>query len=187
MLEINIQDLRTKQRALDDMVIEQHGIVWTREQRLVNTVTALVVELAEMANDARWFKVWSLNQEPKETLVEEYVDCIHFYLSIFNQLEDGSPTYKITNRIAELVEVRRPLDQYTLRDSSAKNALFISMVNRLTSFITTAGLMADMKCLALSWVSFMQLGEMMNLSADEITKAYHKKWQENIDRQKNGY
>lgn len=53
----------------------------TSEKRLL----ALLVELHELANETKCFKFWSVNPNgKKDKILMEYVDVLHFTLSIFN-------------------------------------------------------------------------------------------------------
>ncbi|MFB6366866.1 dUTP diphosphatase [Paenibacillus elgii] len=90
------------QKELDARFIKEKGLEGV--DLLPNTVLALQVEIAELANEWRGFKYWSNDQEPRfnvlevggidcseEKLVnrvlEEYADCLHFFLSIARQFD----------------------------------------------------------------------------------------------------
>ncbi|KJD59251.1 dUTPase, partial [Bacillus amyloliquefaciens] len=93
---MNLQKMFEMQKALDDRIIKEKGL--EGQDLLPNLILALQVELAECANEWRGFKHWSNNREPrtcvidkkgqtakeyyKNPLLEEYVDCLHFILSI---------------------------------------------------------------------------------------------------------
>lgn len=100
---MNLQKMFEMQAELDRRIIREKGL--EGQDLLPNTYVALITELGEFANEGRWFKHWSNNQEPKQPeynwmtyrddlewkpeygyksypLLEEYVDCIHFFLSI---------------------------------------------------------------------------------------------------------
>ncbi|MBO4541463.1 MAG: dUTP diphosphatase, partial [Bacilli bacterium] len=58
-----------------------HGVSYqtTKSRRLL----ALLVEMGEFANETRCFKFWSLKgPSPKEVMLDEYADGLHFYLSL---------------------------------------------------------------------------------------------------------
>lgn len=118
---LTLSDLYEKQKELDARIIKEKGLEGV--DLLPNTVLALQVEIAELANEWRGFKHWSNNREPrrevkchacrgrgyfefgadadkehcmycegsgvqeKDPLLEEYVDCLHFFLSIARQLD----------------------------------------------------------------------------------------------------
>ncbi|WP_232729834.1 dUTP diphosphatase [Paenibacillus phocaensis] len=96
------------QKQLDARIIKEKGL--EGQDLLPNTVLALQVEIGELANEWRGFKHWSNDREPryekrtiafrdkedgtgdafehvKYPLLEEYVDCLHFFLSIARQLD----------------------------------------------------------------------------------------------------
>ncbi|MGE8207733.1 dUTP diphosphatase [Heyndrickxia sp. NPDC080065] len=67
---MNLEKMLTAQAELDKHIVEKkglHGVVL-----VPNTFLALQVELAEFANEGRWFKHWSDNQKPR---IEAYVEC----------------------------------------------------------------------------------------------------------------
>lgn len=124
MLEITLEQLYEMQKDLDARIIKEKGL--EGQDLLTNTVLALQVEIAELANEWRGFKHWSNDREPRievevecrtcrgkgvvpdlalgygycicpdcgrsgvvvvNRLLEEYVDCLHFFLSIARQLD----------------------------------------------------------------------------------------------------
>lgn len=86
MSGITISDLYEMQKKLDERIIREKGL--EGKDLLPNTVLALQVEIAELANEWRGFKHWSKDQNPRrERMLEEYVDCLHFFLSIARQLD----------------------------------------------------------------------------------------------------
>lgn len=111
---MNLTKLFETQAALDEHIMQGHPEL--RGQNNIDwKLLALQVELGECANEWRGFKKWSKDQEPrtkaesicgcimcehhsipnkKNPLLEEYVDCLHFILSIgleheFEELVDG--------------------------------------------------------------------------------------------------
>lgn len=125
---MDLTKLFEMQRKLDARIVKEKGL--EGQDLYPNTVLALQAELLEFANEGRWFKHWSENQEPrtevevkctacdgtgdlnyeavqedaegsgnheyvdcgecdasgvsgmKNPLLEEYVDSLHFFLSI---------------------------------------------------------------------------------------------------------
>lgn len=78
---MNLVELYKIQKELDDRIYEEHNL--EGKNLIPAKILALQVELGELANETRCFKFWS-NKGPssKETILEEYVDCLHFILSI---------------------------------------------------------------------------------------------------------
>lgn len=115
---MNLKKLFEAQADLDKHIIEKKGLQGV--DLLPNLILALQVELGECANEWRGFKYWSDDQEPrinvpyhtlsaniytgekfpdveyKNLLLEEYVDCLHFILSIGNYLglQNYSPSFQ---------------------------------------------------------------------------------------------
>lgn len=103
---LTLEQMFEMQADLDAKIIKEKGL--EGKDLIPNTVLALQVELGELANEWRGFKHWSKDQEPRyekrervfsgpdsppgshETvsypLLEEYVDCLHFFLSLGRQI-----------------------------------------------------------------------------------------------------
>lgn len=75
------------QKELDKFIIESKNIQITEKELMTDTLMALSVEVSELANEIRSFKHWS-NKGASERgiILGEYVDVLHFFLSIGNQL-----------------------------------------------------------------------------------------------------
>lgn len=69
------------QKNLDTYIETNHPI--DRQAGFSKKYLALLVELGELANETRCFKFWS-NKPPSDevTILEEYVDVLHFILSL---------------------------------------------------------------------------------------------------------
>jgi dimeric dUTPase (all-alpha-NTP-PPase superfamily) len=88
MMKLNIKDLYPIQTQLDDRIFKTHGTSRLATHR--DRMLALLVELAELANETRCFKFWSLKPASASDVIgQEYVDGIHFLLSLGIDL--GSP------------------------------------------------------------------------------------------------
>ncbi len=80
-MNINLTNCLVKQAELDERIMQMHS--QTRESTQRKRVLALLVEIAELANETRSFKYWSLKgASEKDVLIEEYVDSLHFLLSL---------------------------------------------------------------------------------------------------------
>jgi dimeric dUTPase (all-alpha-NTP-PPase superfamily) len=78
---MNLSKLFELQRKLDERIREQHNLQGV--SLLSKKILALNVEIGELANETRCFKYWS-DKRPsdKDVILEEYVDCLHFILTI---------------------------------------------------------------------------------------------------------
>ena len=127
---------------------------------------ALLVELGELANETRCFKFWS--EKPpseKHVILEEYVDGIHFLLSLGNEI---GQQYK-----------SRPLPAGKISMTKQFNHVF----ERCAEFYRhpEETHYKDMM------ESYLQLGELLGFTDTDIKKAYHEKNEVNYDRQNQGY
>lgn len=79
---MNLEPLFQMQKELDAHIEQQHPRE-EGEDRLAKKTLALQVELGELANELpEVFKFWSNKKNSMERALEEYVDCLHFILSI---------------------------------------------------------------------------------------------------------
>lgn len=187
-----LERLYEMQKALDARIIKEKGL--EGQDLLPNTVLALQVEIAELANEWRGFKHWSNDRVPRTSkihqdrdayletnpLLEEYVDCLHFFLSIARQLNLPSDDLYVWDDVAEgdtailfsellhnvgmihaNLMVERPIkDIRSFRREYFRSALFI----------------------------FYSLGEhRLGLTFEQMCEAYVAKNKTNHDRQTNGY
>src|SRR5699024_11539088 len=69
------------QNDLDTYIAKKHNLI--EKDLFEERFLALLVELGELANETRCFKFWSTKERSNESVIlEEYVDNIHFLLSI---------------------------------------------------------------------------------------------------------
>src|SRR5690606_30411184 len=91
---MNLDKMFERQRELDAKIVKEHGL---EGQDLVNhKVLAFQVELAELCNEWRGFKIWSRDREPRrEKMLEEYADALHFLLSVGLELGVNPGDYRV--------------------------------------------------------------------------------------------
>lgn len=77
---IRLSELYAKQAILNKRIKNEHNLF--DDDLFLDQVLALLVEIGEASNSSRHFKYWSTNQKPKEDLREEFVDVLHFGLSL---------------------------------------------------------------------------------------------------------
>lgn len=90
--KMTLDNFMDMQQELDDKIlVEKLGVEATIEnhQKLINQrLLGLIVEAAELSNELRTFKYWSVKPSgPRERVLEEYVDSFFMWLSIGNTLE----------------------------------------------------------------------------------------------------
>lgn len=179
---MNLSKLFETQRVLDARIMEIHPEL-IGQDNLPWKVLALQVELGECANEWRGFKKWSNDQEPrreieqygfadpggpfrylKYPLLEEYVDCLHFILSIGLEIDRNNFEY---------------LSDHDYKEHDITNQFMRTMDYAI-------GLREDDYYSEL-FHSFIYLGEMLGFTWDQIEQAYYDKNTINHTRQNTGY
>ncbi|APC48277.1 hypothetical protein BME96_08890 [Virgibacillus halodenitrificans] len=201
---MNLQKLIDKQRELLLYIVQEKGL--KVEKIVADTFLALQVELAEFANEGRWFKYWSHNQKPntreyltnyteqdsilgpgavwKNPLLEEFIDGLHLFLqiAILKGWEDSLWVYE---EQLEPDEFDGDLTGYYLQMTYFLNESY--MVN-YGQDAKIAGIQKNEYSFHLSWITFLNIGiNGFGFSFSEIEEAYFQKNQENHERQANGY
>ena len=166
---MNLNNLFKKQAKLDAYIIAKKGL--EGQDLLPNTILALLVELGECANEWRGFKHWSEDKEPRtEKLLVEYVDCLHFILSIGNTLD---------------VPKDHPYSTYD--DDGDIVDQFQTCFNDISAFMMDGLLINDYYHFLELIRDFGSLGLMLGFTWEQIEAAYNAKWEINKQRQENGY
>ena len=157
-----INDLFTIQQDLDTRIEE--NIALPTKDLYQKRVLALLVEIGECANEWQGFKYWKQNKTTNnEKILEEYVDILHFALSLGIMLKK---TY---------VEHIEPLMCDTLTEQ------FNELYKQGSGFLDQGFHYATF----LRY--FIGLGVMLGFDSDTIRHAYLDKNQTNHDRQTQAY
>ncbi|SEM54662.1 Dimeric dUTPase, all-alpha-NTP-PPase (MazG) superfamily [Paenisporosarcina quisquiliarum] len=161
---MNLHKLFTMQRALDQYIQSNKQVT---EDVFVKKGLALIVELAELANETRCFKFWS-EKGPSErsVILEEYVDSIHFILSL--GIEKGFEDLKEWPH--------KSID-------GDLTALFIGTNESVLTFLTAPTQNHYEKL----WIMYGAIADKLGFSSEDVLQAYIEKNQTNYDRQKSGY
>jgi len=180
--KLNLNKLFQMQKVLDKKILERFPKL-KNEDLLPKKILALQVELGELANEWRGFKFWSKNQAPRiialkgstmnyeykefyNPLLEEYVDGIHFILSIGNDLKIDIREWSI-----------EPFKNKTILDQFSQTYQVISDLQYDPNKID----------LVIVLEHFIVLGEMLGFTWLEIEQAYYEKNAINHTRQDNLY
>ena len=161
---IDLSKLYQKQGELDQRIADNHHITYqtTRERRIL----ALLVEIGEFANATRCFKYWSNKaSEPQDIVLDEYVDGLHFFLSLGIDINVSKKTYHYTKKADNLT--KQVLETYRLA------ALFYQK--------------QDEKSYIKAFQAFINIVPLLKVRWSTIEKAYYKKLGENYTRQDNNY
>ena len=194
---MNLTELFEQQRKLDEEIERKHPAK-PREDRLAKKLLALSVELGECANEWRGFKFWSENQmanthsispifgteedgtpyqsyKENNPLLEEYIDCLHFALSI------GNDVVKEIGKLQTLIQPKR------LRDINDQYLWTSHKVNLFYQHHRDAIDKAYSYYYLQLINAIIGLGEMLGFTQQQIEQAYHDKNKTNWERQATGY
>ena len=100
-MNVNLKELYALQGELDAEIAANHHVTYesTHSRRLL----ALIVELGELANETRCFKYWSnKGPSPKEVVMDEYADGLHFLLSLGIPLKVKKFDYELNKNKEDL-------------------------------------------------------------------------------------
>lgn len=155
------------QKELDDKITQKHNLYGIR--LLPQKILALQVELGELANETRCFKFWSIKPaSSKDVILEEYVDALHFVLSI--GLETGFRD-----------QVR--LDMAGHASELGLTEAFLRVFDRIALFAQKL----DLATYLAMFEALLELGFCLGFSWSEIEQAYLRKNEVNHQRQESGY
>lgn len=177
-MAINIQRLYTMQAKFDEEVADAAGVTVTE----VNTERglALLVEIAEAANECRCFKFWSTQQGvlrgTLDDFKDELADVLHFALGVAYQYNmkplDVREAWDSRQRYRHPLTISEKFA--TLMASAARFAGIADTANRSYLLPEVFGV-------------FNLICEDFGISADELEEAYLKKHETNKQRQREGY
>lgn len=163
---MQLDKLFQMQKALDSHIEKKHGL---EEEDLFNRkILALLVEIGELANETRCFKFWSVKPSSvKEVILEEFVDGVHFILSLGIECGFDAQGIELTGHESSL----NVTDQ------------FLRIYERTSIFQKEKNLNRYIKLLE----AYLQLAELLGFSQREIEQAYFQKNEVNYQRQQNNY
>jgi dimeric dUTPase (all-alpha-NTP-PPase superfamily) len=181
---MNLEKLFSMQKVLRDR------IGYNEPDRFNKLILALLVELGECANEWRGFKFWSVNQLPHTSavrvpcmmeedkeyynpLLEEYVDGLHFVLEL--GLEIGNELYWDFEIVIDGV-IREKKMEKTETITDAFHLVFYN-----TSLLTYDDYYIQL------FAAYLNLGEMLGFTEEQIEQAYFEKNKINHQRQEVGY
>jgi len=160
---MNLNSLFKHQKRLDARIIEEHNL--EDKDVSVEKLVALSVELGEFKNELpETFKFWSKKKNNYEKALVEYVDCIHFAISVANDLGYEKHTYVSTE----------PRDL---------NRLYLG----LQDIITTLSVSEAARHIEALMNNLILLGYQTSFTEKQVIEAYHKKHAINHKRQDNKY
>lgn len=163
-MKIELKEILLLQKKLDENIHQKHNI--NPIDVLKKRKLALIVEVCEMINVNRCFKFWSVKSDyDKDKLGDEFVDCLHFILSL-------SLHYKLDNTEFEIKEEKYTKEQLTTKTLELiECGLKINSKQDCSNFI----------------IKLFELAYTFGFSANDIINYYIKKNEVNFQRQKDNY
>lgn len=159
MISLRTEDLYPMQAAID----ERMDYV---DDRFSLTMFSFKVEVYELANKIEFFKFWKHNKG-KDGQLEEYVDGLHFLLSL--GLQTGHQP-----KVVEVGRIIKPLSYL---------AIFTQIEYALNQFKYYCTLNKYLEL----FEYYLELGAMLGFDSQMIKEAYIKKNEINHERQDIGY
>lgn len=188
---MNLKRLFQIQEELDNAIVEKKGL--QGRNLLSERILALQVELGECANEWRGFKFWSEDKEPRtkiakpfandmrgdgyiyqNPLLEEYVDCLHFFLSI--GISIGHTDFEAW--------------EYSNTKNETKQFLAVfGQIDNIRMIFEDKDNVEPDDCVVYeaAFAHFLALGKMLGFTWGEIEQAYLQKNEINHKRQETGY
>lgn len=163
---MQLKKLFEMQKALDSHIEEKHQL--QNEDLFDRKVLALLVEIGELANETRCFKFWSVKpSSEKAVILEEFVDGIHFILSLgiecgFHQMTIHLKDHQSTAGVTEQ---------------------FLLIYEAISVFQKSKGFDDYLRV----FEAYMQLAGLLGFNREEIEEAYFRKNEVNYQRQQNNY
>jgi dimeric dUTPase (all-alpha-NTP-PPase superfamily) len=162
---MNFSNLFSMQQELDAKIETQHQL--QNDRLMERKILALLVEVGELANETRCFKFWSLKPPaPLDVILEEYVDGIHFILSLGLEIK-VNPSIQFEHKQSE----RNVAEQ------------FLKVYEAITTFKKEQSMIVYEKM----FEEYLLLGQLLGFSNEQIEEAYMLKNEVNHDRQQQGY
>lgn len=189
-LRIHVDKIFNLQRDLDKMIIKNYNLrngtdIQDSRHFIVETTLAMMVEYQEYAQEV-------FMAQPLKKVVEEFVDVLHFMVSLSQSLDIEEEAKEILNDFFanhRLYDVMKPTPLFMLTQGGIDLGNFCNTCRTFKFWSTkTIGEKEDM---VKAWErglgqSFCLLAE-FNVNILDIIHAYYKKNKVNIQRQNEGY
>ena len=162
---MNINDFSKvyeENKTLDKLFIDKYG---NNDDIILKNQLELLVELGELANETKCFKYWSVKNANKDKVLEEYADVIlmifYFFRELDVSLSENFPNENNANLIDEFIILFELMAKFRYKyERELIKEIFINM---------------------------LKLGELLELSSDEIINSCLNKIKIDRDRFKIDY
>lgn len=168
MQKINWDKFIDAQIKLDKTIFENKLLDY--QSTNLKRKLALIVELNEFINETKVFKFWSSAEPDRKKLLTEYIDVLHFTLSL-------SIEYQIKLPQTEHISVCCCCCQ---SDQNKMINYFLELNSEMMKLLKKENF--------LNWFNkFIEIGNLFEFTASEIENAYFEKLNINHQRQQNNY
>lgn len=181
----DIVNLSKKQYELDKFIREKNQL---GEPQLPLLVNAYFVEISEFLNEVRAFKNWSKKGLSRITAYEEYIDGLHFLLSIANDRWELHKDIKVGERF------QRELNTYYERFKKAPQIYDETVPKSVTQFIDYSLRLYSYTQICEStldtFISYFNLylnaAYALGMTPEQLVTEYNRKHEINYTRQTKG-
>lgn len=169
MIQKQVREMYEMQRLIDEKIMKTKGL--EGQDLFEERILALQVEVAELCNSWREFKYWSNDRNPRmKEVLEEYVDALHFILSIGLYLGLEEEMSKRWNFVG-------------VKDEKVKAVDFTELLYQIGNLAWSPSIWSY----GLVVFTFNMIGYSLGFTWDQIVEAYMEKNRENHRRQAAGY
>jgi dimeric dUTPase (all-alpha-NTP-PPase superfamily) len=183
--QMNLSKLFELQRQLDEHIEKEHPRK-PGEDRLAKKILALQVELGELANELpEVFKFWSNKKNNREKALKEYVDGLHFILSIGMEY-----SYRYGEWLPINLSLPSELTPIEYKDITKQFNYMFQQVGYFYDCVADCEIACDSETeeqYEQLFRMFIGLGQMLGFTWKEIEEAYLQKNAVNHQRQETGY
>ena len=145
-----LEEVYIKNKELDKIFISKYEHI-DKDMFKKNKIE-LLVEIAEFANETKCFKYWTNKKPNKELVLFEYADCIIMTLCLFNYLN------------LELEDI-----EFNKIDDACDNFAYLYKLSSEFYFTDNQELLKEIL------FNLINLGELLNISHEEIVSSTLKK------------
>lgn len=203
---MNINSLFKKQKELDEHIVKEKGL--EGQDLLKKKTVALICELYECVNEAKFFKFWKENPKPrtKNVVMKECEDCDGTGSNLMSFMGDDRCSNCDGKGTDGIAYIKNPLLEeyadvihfslsiandlnytehtYTPIKDMDLNELVIGITNMASMIPETR---YNSRHLSLFFNHIIKLGYQLGFTEDDVLNAYDDKNKENHNRQQNGY
>lgn len=164
---MELRDIIEMQKVLDARILKSFNK--ESSETIMNRILAMLVELGELANETRCFKYWSKKgPAERDVILEEYVDGIHFIVSLGNEIN-----YDFNED--NIFGVEKMTTDMT--DS------FVTIFKRVCALSSKL----DAANFEMLFKDYVALGYQLGFTKQDVFNAYELKNKVNHERQENNY